>query len=356
MKKVIAIALSVLLIVSLLPMAAFASDKTDEVYAKMEAARDYLYGKRTEFTAADGYDFLLFLYADGDGAPFKDAYVQSVKDAFDAGTMNTVDRISIAGLCLQELDVDVNEFKLNDGTVIDLEQKAVEQGLAVDSPYNYLFVNSFVDDDAFIEQVQNELTANYTKGSGYNYWGFSSDNSANFAVMTFDDELEADAVSVVESAKTDKGYYYLADYGTTANGNSTATALFMYANLAGLNPDGELDTTKADEVYQLLVDNFTTADGSYSFELGGEPNNYATRDALKALIDYYALCCEADAREQESKSDTDKPAQQTTEAKSTGAQKQSTPATGDSLVACGIAAVAVIALGGALALRKKEEK
>ncbi|MBE6817584.1 MAG: hypothetical protein E7517_00290 [Ruminococcaceae bacterium] len=342
MKKTVAIIISVLLIISLLPMAAFAGEKSDEVKAKMEAARDYLYGEKTEFTAAESLDFLLYLLAGGDGADFKDAYIQSVKDAFEAGSMNTADRIALAGLCLKELDVDVNAFELNDHSKIDLEQKIVDAGLTADSPYNYFFVIAFAEDSTYLEQIQEELKANYTQGSGYDYWGFGSDNSANFAAMSTDDELVADAVNVVEKAKTDKGYYYLAEYGTDANGNSTASALFMYSILE--NQD------KADEVYALLVDNFTAENGGFAYALGGTADNYATRDALKALI-YYNIISQDEPQPETTTSSEDATTQATTAADSSA--QQSTPATGDSFAACGIAAVAVLALGVVVATRKK---
>ena len=347
MKKTVAIIISVLLIISLLPMAAFAGEKSDEVKAKMEAVRDYLYGEKTEFTAAESLDFLLYLLAGGDGADFKDAYIQSVKDAFDAGTMNTADRIALAGLCLKELDVDVNAFELNDHSKIDLEQKIVDAGLTADSPYNYFFVIAFAEDSTYLEQIQTELAKDYTKGQGYDYWGFGSDNSANFAAMSTDDELVADAVNVVEKAKTDKGYYYLADYGTDANGNSTASALFMYSILE--NQD------KADEVYALLVDNFTAENGGFAYAAGGAADNYATRDALKALIYYNVISQDEPEPETTTSSEDGTTQKTTTTAPSTQSStaQQSTPATGDSLAACGIAAVAVLALGVVVATRKK---
>ncbi|MBR0414880.1 MAG: hypothetical protein IJI67_07405 [Clostridia bacterium] len=345
MKKIIAITLSILLIISLLPMAAFASEKSDEVMAKIVAARDFLYGSKTEFTAADSYDFLLYLYAFGDGAQFKDAYIQSVKDAFEAGTMNTADRIALAGLCLDELGVNVNEFELNDSSKIDLEQKTADAGLDVDSPYNYFFVISFADDETYLEQVQAKLTEDYTKGQGYNYWGYGSDNTSNFAAMILDEELEKDAVDVVETTRVDKGYYYLADYGTDANGNSTASALFMYAVLN--------NQEKADEVYALLVDNFGTESGGFAYALGGEADNYATRDALKALVYYNARCCQDDP-EPDTTAAPEADTKTATTAADSSAQ-QSTPATGDSLAACGIAGVAVLALGVVIATRKKEK-
>ena len=358
MKKVIALVLSVLLLLSVLPTAAFASEKTDEIKAKMEAARDYLYGEKTEFTAAEGYDFLLYLYAGGNGEKFKDAYVQSVKDAFDAGTMNTADRVAIAGLCLEELEVETIPFELNDGTKVDLREKVKELGVAVDSPYNYFFIKFFVGDNDYLEQIENALKADYTAGKGYNYWGFGTDNTANFAAMINDNELKNDAVQVVETAKTDKGYYYLEEYGTYANGNTTASVLFMYAYLMDL--DNGNDSTKADEVYKLLMDNFSAENGAYAYEAGGAADNYATRDVLKALIFYYKSVEAAETPSEEQEKTTDDAAQKTTaaaeasDAEKTG--KQSTPPTGDSLMACGIAGVAVLALGAALVMRKKEEK
>ncbi|MBQ6380672.1 MAG: hypothetical protein IJJ41_03600 [Clostridia bacterium] len=365
MKKTIAIIVSLLLIVSMIPMAASASEKTDEIKARIEAARDFLYGEKTEFTADESYDFMLYLDAGGDGAKYKDAYVQSVKDAFDAGKMTTADKIALAGLCLEELGVETIPFELNDGSTVDLRDKMVELGVSVDSPYNYLYIQFFASNEDYLQQVQDALKANYTAGKGYDYYGFGTDNTANFAAMINEKALKDDAAAVVEKAKVDKGYYYLEEYGTDANGNSTASVLYMYARLCDLDYNGN-DTTDADAAYKLLTENFALENGAFSYELGGEANNYATRDALKAMI-YYLSACEA----AEMSEDTTEPASEETTAPATGTDNavtettapatqsdnaQSTPATGDSFVACGIAGAAMLALGVTLALRKKEEK
>ena len=351
MKKVIAIALSLLLIISLLPMAAFAGEKSDEVYAKMTAARDFLYGQKAAFTAAESYDFALYLAADGDGEAFKDAYIQSVKDAFDAGSMTTADRVALAAICLDALGENVEEFTLNDGSKVNLLDEMKSKGTEADSPYNYFFVLAMSDDDAYTEAVLTALKNDYTMGSGYNYWGFGTDNTANFgAIMAeYADDADAyleDADAVLDGAKVEKGYYYTADYGTDANGNSTASVLFYYA-VAG-NQD------KADESYALLTDNFDLGDGSYHYMNDGA-NNYATRDALKALIYYDRLLDTKTAGEEPTGEENYTDSEAADDAAEATGVTQSTPATGDSLAAVAVAGSAVLALGLALALRKKEE-
>ena len=348
MKKVIAITLSVLLIFTLLPLSVFAKAPTDEIQAKVFAARDYLYGNKTEFTAADGYDFYLYLITAGDPTNYKEGYIQSAKDAFDAGTMNTADRVAILANNLMWLGEDDQEFELNDGSKINLTETMEALGTAVDSPYNYYFVLTRAESEDYINQVKEALESQYTKGSGYNYWGFGTDNTANFgaieAAFLGNEELIADAKEVVENAKTDKGYYYLSDYGTDGNGNSTASVLFFYA----LNRDEE----KADEAYQLLINNFSKDDGGFAYALGGDSDVFATRDALKALAAYLWVDFSDDAPtdyESETAEQVDAPVV-------TKGAEQSTPATGDSFAAVCVAGSAVLALGVTLALRKKEEK
>lgn len=353
MKKIIAITLSVLLIISLLPMAAFAGGTKEEVEAKIAATRDALYGSKEAFAANESLDFLLYLQAEGDAKKYEESYFAAIRDAFDNGSMSTADRIALLIFVCAYTGEDAENFKLNDNTTVDLYELLKERGTEVDSPYNYYYVLLSSRDSEYSTQVLEALKADYTLGSGYNYWGYSTDNSANFAaIMQYNgrhDEMVEDAVNVVESAKTDKGYYYLADYGTDANANSTASALFAFSELE--------DPEKADAAYDLLK-NFELGDGNYFYmDNDKSANVYAGRDALRALLAYNAFLGEPADDPTPVADDTE---EQTTDTQQTTAkaaeQKQSTPATGDSLVACGVAGVAVLALGAAIALRKKEEK
>lgn len=352
MKKIIAITLSVLLIISLLPMAAFAGGTKEEVQAKIVAARDALYGNKTAFAANESLDFLLYLSAGGDAEKYAEGYLSAIRDAFDAGQMTTADRIGLLIFVCAQLGEDIENFKLNDDSTVNLYELMKEQGTAVDSPYNYYYVILSSPDDAYVEEITAAMAANYTPGSGYNYWGFGTDNTANFAAtMQYNDsyaDLVEDAVNVVESAKTEKGYYYLADYGTDANANSTASALFAFSDMDAQE--------KADAAYDLLK-NFELGDGNYFYmDNDKSANTFATRDALRALLAYDAFLGEPDVDPVPAADETEEqPADtQVTTAKAAD-QKQSTPATGDSLIACGLAGVAMLALGIAVATRKKEK-
>jgi hypothetical protein len=352
MKKIIAITLSVLLIISLLPMAAFAGGTKEEVQAKIVAARDALYGNKTAFAANESLDFLLYLSAGGDAEKYAEGYLSAIRDAFDAGQMTTADRIGLLIFVCAQLGEDIENFKLNDDSTVNLYELMKEQGTAVDSPYNYYYVILSSPDDSYVEEITAAMAANYTPGSGYNYWGFGTDNTANFAAtMQYNDsyaDLVEDAVNVVESAKTEKGYYYLADYGTDANANSTASALFAFSDMDAQE--------KADAAYDLLK-NFELGDGNYFYmDNDKSANTFATRDALRALLAYDAFLGEPDVDPVPAADETEEqPADtQVTTAKAAD-QKQSTPATGDSLIACGLAGVAMLALGIAVATRKKEK-
>ena len=290
MKKIIAITLSVLLIISLLPMAAFAGGTKEEVQAKIVAARDALYGNKTAFAANESLDFLLYLSAGGDAEKYAEGYLSAIRDAFDAGQMTTADRIGLLIFVCAQLGEDIENFKLNDDSTVNLYELMKEQGTAVDSPYNYYYVILSSPDDSYVEEITAAMAANYTPGSGYNYWGFGTDNTANFAAtMQYNDsyaDLVEDAVNVVESAKTEKGYYYLADYGTDANANSTASALFAFSDMDAQE--------KADAAYDLLK-NFELGDGNYFYmDNDKSANTFATRDALRALLAYDAFLGEPD--------------------------------------------------------------
>ena len=352
MKKIIAITLSVLLIISLLPMAAFAGGTKEEVQAKIVAARDALYGNKTAFAANESLDFLLYLSAGGDAEKYAEGYLSAIRDAFDAGQMTTADRIGLLIFVCAQLGEDIENFKLNDDSTVNLYELMKEQGTAVDSPYNYYYVILSSPDDSYVEEITAAMAANYPPGTGYNYGGFGTDNTANFAAtMQYNDsyaDLVEDAVNVVESAKTEKGYYYLADYGTDANANSTASALFAFSDMDAQE--------KADAAYDLLK-NFELGDGNYFYmDNDKSANTFATRDALRALLAYDAFLGEPDVDPVPAADETEEqPADtQVTTAKAAD-QKQSTPATGDSLIACGLAGVAMLALGIAVATRKKEK-
>lgn len=289
MKRVLSLVLAFVLIVCLVPTAAFAGEKTDAVQTKVVAAREYLYGAKESFTAAEGYDFLLFQKAGGDGEKFKDAYVQSVKDAFDAGSMTTADRVAIAMSNLKLLGVDTQAFELNGGTTINLEEKMVANGTEVDSAYNYRYVLQNAQGE-YAQQVIDAIMAKYTPGRGYDYWGFSTDNTANFGAIMAEnggsDEVLADAVNIVESTNTGIGYYYNEQYGCDANGDSTACALYFYSVL------GRKDLAKA--AYKALIANFEVGEGAYCFTHIDGADAYATRDVLNALIEYSVLCPKLD--------------------------------------------------------------
>lgn len=356
MKKIIAIALSVLLIISLLPMAAFAGGTKEEVQAKIAATRDALYGNKTGFAANESLDFLLYLMAGGDADRYADDYFAAIRDAFDAGQMTTADRIALLINVCAYTGEDADNFKLNDDSTVNLYDLMKEKGTEVDSPYNYYYVLLSSPDDAYVEEITAAMAANYTPGSGYNYYGFGTDNTANFAAtMHFNSkyrEMVDDAFNVIESAKTDKGYYYLADYGTDANANSTASALFAFSEME--------EPEKADAAYDLLK-NFELGDGNYFYmDNDKSANTFATRDALRALLAYDAFLGEPEEPEEPVEEPEDTVDEQTPETTATAAktatQEQSTPATGDSLIACGVAGIAMLALGIAVATRKKEEK
>ena len=384
MKKIIAITLSVLLIISLLPMAAFAGGTKEEVQAKIVATRDALYANKESFAANESLDFLLYISAGGDADKYTEGYLAAIRDAFDAGNMTTADRIGLLIFVCAQLGEDIENFKLNDGSTVNLYDLMKEKGTEVDSPYNYYYVLLSSRDKEYSEEITAALAEKYTPGSGYDYYGFGTDSTANFAaIMQYNDnyiDLVEDAVNVVESAKTDKGYYYLADYGTDANANSTASALFAFADME--------DMDKADVAYDLLK-NFELGDGNYFYmDNDKSANAYANRDALRALLAYDARLDEPDSEPtepaQEQITDTtdttdttdvqdvqDVPAvdnvyetnddaqEKTANAQSVttqpAEQKQSTPATGDSFIACGVAGIAVLALGIAVATRKKEK-
>ena len=147
---------------------------------------------------------------------------------------------------------------------------------------------------AFANQMANGVDLNkdgkkdygYTIGSGFDYWGYSCDNTAMFVASVAPYKLALsekvnDALKLIETYKKEKGYYSESRYVPNENANSTAYVIMAYSSV------GEYDY--AYNAYKLLVSNFEskTNDGVFmtaDWNTGALAENAsATTDVLRAL-------------------------------------------------------------------------
>ena len=285
MKKIISISLAILMIIAIIPFSAFAQSTHGTAYAKMTAARDKLYSAKEAFTAAESYDFLIYLQAEGDPANYKDAYIESVKTAVEEGTGDAAN-YALYILCLENLGIDAHEFETATGNV-NLYDIVATKGTEIYSPYLYRYVFQTTTDAQFATDCLDVMKSNYTMGSGYDYWGVSCDNNAAmgvcFAASGAADEYVADIENTIDTYKKETGYYSNSSWGLDPNVDSTGLVLDFFSFTA--------NKAKADEAFALLK-NFEVEgeDGAYYSSYNpGVYDAYGTRDALIGLIGYYKL-------------------------------------------------------------------
>ncbi|MDO4363829.1 MAG: hypothetical protein Q4C99_04825 [Clostridia bacterium] len=131
-----------------------------------------------------------------------------------------------------------------------------------------------------------QMAQSYTIGSGFDYYGYSCDNTAMFVASVAPYKLALsekvnDALKLIEKYKKEKGYYSEDKYTKYENADSTAYVIMAYSAV------GEYDY--AYNAYKLLVSNFEskTNDGVFlalDWNTGALAENaYATTDVLRAL-------------------------------------------------------------------------
>lgn len=357
-KKWITTALVFLLALSVCVPAFAAAPSHQAVQKEATAAAAYLEANgMNSFTADSSRDFLLFLRAGADVSAYKDSYLQSVKDKLTQtnGQLNSMQLYANIMLCLDALGKDVTNFAGFDLPALyaEIDPAAPDYN----NPYYYKEAMEsaalFVDDSAFADGLLDGLLAFYKMGEGMDYYGCSSDNTAYFIttlvayngtrdVQTYID----DAVAVLETHKTDGGYFSNAKYGTEPNADSTALALMAYAALG--------DTDKCSEIYADLANFKGSGDGIYTY--AGSDSTYATRDVLTALGYYLPVLDDSTTTEEPTSAGTETP-EETTAAADTVQNDDSTksPATGAGTPAVFAVAGAVTLLGLCAVLKRRPE-
>lgn len=290
MKKIISITLAIVMILACLPFSVFAQANPSEAHIKLNAARNKLYSQKESFTAAESYDFWLYLSAEGHFGTYKDAYIKSVKAAVKDGTIGDAANCALAILCLEKLGVEANALDIGESKV-NLYELMESKGTEISSPYLYRYIFEAGESESFTSECLSVLDKDYTAGSGYDPWhyAFSCDTNASagicYAASAKAAGKVADLASTLDSFKTANGYISetVSGWGGDPNVDSTACALAFFAYTG--------DTEKADEAYSLLK-NFEVEgeEGAYFASYDpGKYNAYGTRDALIGLIEYCKL-------------------------------------------------------------------
>ncbi len=311
MKKLLSVLLSVVMIFSaVVPFTALADTKVtlnDVVTAQVQAKADMLgamnYLKSsTPQTIANSYEVHKFAQAGGDVSEYLTALETNLKTnsglikARQAKETEDTENLVYYAVAIDVLTIlgkDVTNF--NGYNIKQSFENFAQTTKTVSNPYFYRCIVEAckaIGDDSLAKTLIDQMSASYTTGSGYNYWGYSCDNTAMYAssIASYKAEYSAnfnDALSVVAKYKKDKGYYSDDKYTTSENADSTAYAIMTYS-LAG-------NFDKAYEAYQLLTANFESkTNGVFmapNWSTGVlEDNTYATADVLRALPYFDALC------------------------------------------------------------------
>lgn len=313
MKKLLSVLLSVIMIFSaVVPFTALADTTTltvkDVVAAQVEAKADMIgamnYLKSsTAQTIANSYEVHKFAQAGGDVSEYVTALDANLKtnngkimarqQSETADSENLV-YYAVAIDVLTILGKDVTNY--NGYNIKEAFETFSQTNKTVSNPYFYRCIVEAckaIGDDSLAKTLIEQMSKDYTAGSGYNYWGYSCDNTAMYAssIASYKADYSSnfnDAISVVAKYKKDKGYYSDDLYTTSENADSTAYAIMAYS-LAG-NYD------KAYEAYKLLTANFESSKNNGVFMAAdwktgvlGE-NNLATSDVLRALSYFDAAC------------------------------------------------------------------
>lgn len=342
MKKLLSVLLSAVMIFSaVVPFSALAETKTlglkEVVTAQVEAKADMLgamnYLKAsTPQTVANSYEVHKFAQAGGDVSEYLTALESNLKanngkimarqQGETADSENLV-YYAVAIDILTILGKDVTNF--GGYNVKQAFETFAQTNKNVSNPYFYRCIVEAckaIGSDKLARDLIDQMSKSYTAGSGFDYYGFSCDNTSIYAATVapykaYYQTNYNDALKLIASYKKNKGYCYQTTFEESAN--STAMALMAYS-AAG-------DFDKAYEAYQLLK-NFESKNNNGVFMAADwktgamTENQLATADALRALS-YFDDACDQKIKDL-SNSDSTKPTQPAPTTKPETAKPQST--------------------------------
>ena len=342
MKKILPTLLAVILALSA-SQTVFGATKNDAkrvIESSVSFAFEDVYGE-TGYTVGDSKNFYIYNISGADASAYKADYIASVKKALDEGSLSGIKDLGLVICNLQMLGENPADFY---GFNIVEMLKAADVTDCSGTPYSYYYAVQacvLAGLDETEKALCEEMLGYYTLGSGTDFWGgygTSPDDLAMFILTLIPLKADyqqyiSDAFSLLEAYKTDEGY---SNYG--ANADSTALALAAYS------ADGSKE--KADEIYDILIENF------YDEQTGGFVSDfdeyYATADAVFGISVYLPL---ADANDE---GDSSQPVSEEKEDKPEKEEKKKTsPSTGASYSA---AVYGVLALGAAALILKKRSE
>lgn len=256
---------------------------------QMQGAAAYYLSETASKDISIAINYLACLKSGLDMHAYTPAFLQSVTDNLKENNgklmQSGAESIGLYGAVIQILDeLNMNPENFNGYNLI--ESFAAMPALDADSPYLCrvaIEAAAAHGKTALAKSIADEMLTQYTMGKGFSYWGFACDNTAMFIaaltpVRADYESYYTDALSVLDTYKTDGGYFYAAEYGKTPSSNSTALALMAYT-LAG-NAD------KAKNAYLTLVAEYQTDTGIFTY--AGEKSTSSSKDALIALAYYKA--------------------------------------------------------------------
>ncbi|MGN1421019.1 MAG: fibronectin type III domain-containing protein [Eubacterium sp.] len=305
MKKIISVTMALCIVISslftgMLAMADTTKPTTDTVKAQIKGAVEYVTKDVTEFTVDNAVDFLTVINSGKDVSAYKDGFIDSVKENLDENhakllvshteydeewnpVVTKVESPAAYGAVVLALDALGYNAEAFYGYNIAYSFSQIDLKNNQDNPYYYRLTLQGAEKAKlgkdFTKQICDSfISAYYTKGSGMDWYGFSCDNTSQFVVAMapyYNDykDVVDDALALIETYKTEGGYFSNAEYSKTANADSTALALAAYSAMGNI--------TKAEAVYTDLCKFESKTVGVFTYD--GDENLYATKDALFGL-------------------------------------------------------------------------
>lgn len=363
---------------------AFGAEAPDaeKVKAQINGAVEFITQDVAAYKVDDASTFYMLTGSGANVDKYADGFLNDVKENLEKNNGKIVpsygESIATYGaviLILNDLGANPRDFY---GYNIEEALLSMDPTVPLSNPNYYRAVTKALaiceseDAAAFLEKVCDTYIANYyTMGKGVDYYGYSCDNTAYFlsalsAARLLTDKYDAvadDALSVIDTYKTDGGYCFDPQYGTQASANSTALALMAHCDyiLSSSDVNGAY-CCNPDDIYSELCTFEGSKPGIFTYD--GDDDAYTTKEAMNALVSYrdllISLSADNDNNTQEETTVTEtttvSDTTTTTAASSSGTNKSDkSPATGaDTAAVCAASALAFAA--AAIVVIKKKSK
>lgn len=384
MKKLLSV-LTVICIILTTSITAFGAKTPDaeKVKAQINGAVEFITQDVAAYKVDDASTFYMLTGSGANVDKYADGFLNDVKENLEKNNGKIVpsygESIATYGaviLILNDLGANPRDFY---GYNVEETLLSMDPTVPLTNPNYYRAVTKALavcesdDATAFLEKVCDTYIDNYyTMGKGVDYYGYSCDNTAYFlsalsAARMFTDKYDAvtdDALSVIDTYKTDGGYCFDPQYGTQASANSTALALMAHSDyiLSSSDTDGDY-CCNPDDIYNELCAFEGSKTGIFTYD--GDDDAYTTKEAMIALVSYrdvlISLSADNDnnnAQEETTVTETTTDSNTTTTAaaSSSGTNKSDkSPATGaDTAAVCAASALAFAA--AAIVVIKKKSK